>query len=281
MKKNRLMGLWTLFLPMFVCAQAIVPTVLITEVYGGGGNSGAVYNQDFVELYNPGTEAISLAGWSIQYYTSTGTTPSKTIAFEENLSIMPLQHFLVGASGGDVGISLPGKDLEVVAAFSLSSGKIILFKTNEKQTITGIDELLVNPVLVDFTPYGKSAVPVYGSAMEKDCSSTLSASRKKDANGNYIYTANIGSDFETISPNPVYSGLETQLSTINSNRYSVHASMLQIELDVANFVELYNGSGQVVFSSYVPAGSTNISLPRGVYLLKLGHELRKILIFEN
>ena len=27
--------------------------VVINEVYGGGGNSGAKYTHDFVELYNP------------------------------------------------------------------------------------------------------------------------------------------------------------------------------------------------------------------------------------
>ncbi len=27
--------------------------VVISQVYGGGGNSGAPFNKDFVELYNP------------------------------------------------------------------------------------------------------------------------------------------------------------------------------------------------------------------------------------
>ena len=29
--------------------------VRISQVYPGGGNSGATYNQDFVELYNAGS----------------------------------------------------------------------------------------------------------------------------------------------------------------------------------------------------------------------------------
>ncbi len=36
-------------------AQATVgttPRVLINEVYGGGGNSGGVFNRDFIELVN-------------------------------------------------------------------------------------------------------------------------------------------------------------------------------------------------------------------------------------
>lgn len=46
--------------------------VVINEVYGGGGNSGATYTHDFVELYNPTGEPIDLTGLAIDYYSSTG-----------------------------------------------------------------------------------------------------------------------------------------------------------------------------------------------------------------
>ena len=45
--------------------------LMITEVYPGGGNSGATYNADFVELYNASDAPISLAGKSLQYRAST------------------------------------------------------------------------------------------------------------------------------------------------------------------------------------------------------------------
>ena len=35
-----------------VPAQAASASVVISEVYGGGGNSGATLKNDFVELYN-------------------------------------------------------------------------------------------------------------------------------------------------------------------------------------------------------------------------------------
>jgi 5'-nucleotidase len=49
--------------------------VIIDEVYGGGGSSSTstAYKRDFIELYNPGSEAVSIAGWSVQYGSSTGT----------------------------------------------------------------------------------------------------------------------------------------------------------------------------------------------------------------
>jgi uncharacterized protein len=47
--------------------------VVISQVYGGGGNSGAPYQNDFVELFNAGASAQSLLGWSVQYTSATGT----------------------------------------------------------------------------------------------------------------------------------------------------------------------------------------------------------------
>lgn len=37
--------------------------VVINEVYLSGGSAGAAYANKFIELYNPGTSAVSLAGW--------------------------------------------------------------------------------------------------------------------------------------------------------------------------------------------------------------------------
>lgn len=36
--------------------------LVISQVYGGGGNSGAPYKNDFVEIFNRGTVAASLNG---------------------------------------------------------------------------------------------------------------------------------------------------------------------------------------------------------------------------
>ena len=55
-------------------AHAASPDVTISQVYGGGGNSGATYTNDFIELFNRGTAAVDLAGWSVQYAAATGTS---------------------------------------------------------------------------------------------------------------------------------------------------------------------------------------------------------------
>ena len=58
--------------------QILVLPVIISQVYGGGGNSGATYNQDYIELYNRSGTSQSLAGWSVQYASAAGTSWAPT-----------------------------------------------------------------------------------------------------------------------------------------------------------------------------------------------------------
>src|SRR5689334_15020643 len=44
-------------------AAAPSATVVVSQVYGGGGNMGATYTNDFVELFNRGSSDVSLNGW--------------------------------------------------------------------------------------------------------------------------------------------------------------------------------------------------------------------------
>ena len=48
-------------------AQDAGPGLVIGQVYGGGGNSGATLKNDFIELFNAGSTAVNVSGWSVQY----------------------------------------------------------------------------------------------------------------------------------------------------------------------------------------------------------------------
>src|SRR3954447_4620132 len=49
-------------------------SLVVSQVYGGGGNTGAPWRNDFIEVFNPTGAAVSVAGWSVQYASATGTT---------------------------------------------------------------------------------------------------------------------------------------------------------------------------------------------------------------
>jgi len=67
--------------------------IVISQVYGGGGNSGATYQNDFIELFNRGNTLVSLAGWSVQYASATGSTWQKTDLTA--ISLAPGQYYLI------------------------------------------------------------------------------------------------------------------------------------------------------------------------------------------
>ncbi len=41
--------------------------VILNEVYGGGGNSGSTFKNDFIELYNNGSSPVDISGYEMQY----------------------------------------------------------------------------------------------------------------------------------------------------------------------------------------------------------------------
>lgn len=98
--------------------------VVISEVYGGGGNSGATYKQDFIELHNTSTEAVNLDGWSVQYTAARGTTWQLT---KLTGSIAPGGHYLIGQAKGETGSKdLPKPDAQGDLAMRGSAGKVAL-----------------------------------------------------------------------------------------------------------------------------------------------------------
>jgi predicted extracellular nuclease len=108
--------------------------VVISQVYGGGGNSGATYRNDYIELFNRGTATASLSGMSLQYASATGTGNFGASSSQLTVlsgSIPPGGYFLVQeASGGSTGILLPTPDLAGGAInMSATAGKVALANT--------------------------------------------------------------------------------------------------------------------------------------------------------
>jgi predicted extracellular nuclease len=116
-------------------AQAVSPNVVISQVYGGGGNTDATFTHDFVELFNRGSAAVSLAGWSIQYASATGTgnlgANSGQLTELPNVTLQPGQYFLVQQASGAAGVALPTPDFidGTPIAMAAGAGKVALVNT--------------------------------------------------------------------------------------------------------------------------------------------------------
>src|SRR5438093_11005413 len=76
------------------------PNVVISQLYGGGGNLSATVTNDFIELFNRGTSSVDITGWSVQYASASGTSWDRTLL---NGTIQPGQYYLIQEAQGNAG----------------------------------------------------------------------------------------------------------------------------------------------------------------------------------
>ncbi len=78
-------------------ARAATPGIVIAQVYGAGGLSGANYRQDFITLFNPTASAITANAYAIQIRSATSTS-AFTVYQLPKFTLQPGQYYLVTAS---------------------------------------------------------------------------------------------------------------------------------------------------------------------------------------
>jgi hypothetical protein len=97
-------------------------SIVVGQVFAAGGNSGAPYTNDYVELFNRAATAVSISGWTLQYASATGTVWASTAL---SGSVPAGGHYLVQlASGGTNGSALPTPDASGTSNLAMSGGKI-------------------------------------------------------------------------------------------------------------------------------------------------------------
>lgn len=189
MKSLRL-GTAVLLLAMCVPGPALAQ-VVISQVYGGGGNSGATWRSDFVELHNNGTSAVSLDGWSLQYASAAGSSWQVTAL---SGSIGPGGYYLVKQADGAGGsVNLPTPDATGTTAMSGTAGKVALSNTGSALSGT------CPTGNIDFVGYGGNANCAEGSSPTAAPSNTLAVLR---AGNGCEDTNNNAADFATGTPQP-------------------------------------------------------------------------------
>ena len=251
--------------------------IVINELYGGGGNSGATLKNDFIELINRGTESVTLAGASLQYASNTGTfnqyhtLPSITLA--------PNQTYLIQESTGAGGtVNLPTPDYvapqltnfdgstnsSIGFSMSASNGKIVL--ASDAVQVTGPTASNV----VDFVGYG-TATTYEGTAAAPAPSAANSISRTNGVDTNVN-----SADFTAGAPSPKNSaGTTLGVTDISKSKNvflknTIVDNTLNFEAKKNATVKVFNAEGKLVKSATVTPSSSNVdlsSLNKGVYIL--------------
>jgi hypothetical protein len=215
-------------------AHASASGVVVSQVYGGGGNSGASFRNDYVELFNAGGAPVDLSSWSVQYVTAAGTSWQATAL---SGTIGAGRYYLVQlASGGTAGAPLPAADASGTSNLAASSGKIALVRSATALTCgatagscsanSAVEDLVGYGDASDFEGVGSAAAP----------SNTLAAQR---ADGGCTDSNENAADFTASAADPRNSGSPAHLcsgtpSPGNSGAVRVDVdlgSVLSVSLD--------------------------------------------------
>jgi predicted extracellular nuclease len=253
------------------CAGTGQAQVVISQVYGGGGNSGATYKSDFVELHNNGNQALSLAGWSLQYASAAGSSWQVTTLAG---SIPAGGYYLVKQADGSGGsTALPTPDATGTTAMSGTAGKLAL--SNAATALSGA----CPAGNVDFVGYGSSASCAEGSTPTAAPSNTLAVLR---GSGGCSDSDNNNADFATAAPTPRNSAAAANLCGGGNQPVISVANLSRGEGDSGSSAFVFTialsqpaGSGGVGFSvatrdgsasagsDYQAVAATSVTIPAG------------------
>jgi len=305
MKKFYLIA--TLFLGLASNAQ-----IVISQVYGGGGNSLAPFTNDFIELFNRGNAAVTLTGWSVQYASATGPNAPATAWTTTSLptvTIQPGKYYLIQQGAGTTpSVSLPTPDFSGVCAtctvdgnggafvttgiaMSSSNGKVILVNVATPQTaVNPTGSQIVDKVGYGSTPTGFEGTGPTGTAL----SNTTAAIRN---NGGCTDTDSNSADFTAGAPTPrnnataaaicVLSTKNNEISGLKIYPNPVKDGLLYIDTqaNADKNVTVFDILGKQVINVSTTSNTVNVSnLKDGVYFVKIteaGKTATRKLVINN
>ena len=170
------------------------PAVVISQVYGGGGNVLATFQNDYVEVFNRSDHTVDLSSYAVEYASAMGTTWAPQNLTPLSGMLPAGGYFLVElASGGTNGAALPTPDAMGAANLSSTAGKVALLST----TTPSSGACPADATVVDLVPYGStSCMPSAPSLSSNNAKALL---RK---NGGCSATGSAAADFSTGTPSP-------------------------------------------------------------------------------
>ena len=162
----------TLLATLAATAYAEPNNIVVSQVYGAGGNTGASFNRDFIELFNRSAEPVSLGGLYVHYHSASGTGDSSVLALPAR-TLAPGQYFLLTFTAGSNGAAIPDGDLNGGGAIAMAAaaGRVSLSTSSARLPAGSI-----HPSMVEVVGFGTANV--FESAPAPSPSTTTSISRK-------------------------------------------------------------------------------------------------------
>jgi hypothetical protein len=251
--------------------------VVISQVYGGGGNTGATLTHDYIELINHSSAPVSLNGWSVQAFVS--ATSSWQMTPLPNFTLQPGQYFLIQEAPGAGGTTpLPTPDATGTIAVSSTSTKVAL--VNNTALITAACPNAGAAGIVDLVGYGPTDC-FEGAAPAPTLDNTTANFRRNEGcfdtnqNANDFFTSspsprNSSSPFHdctslsaygTANPSSVLQGGSTTLTVYVAGAQNPNSTGITVTADLSQIggspTQSFAGSGSVfTFNATVPANKS-------------------------
>ena len=181
-------------------AAAASADAMIAEVYGGGGNSGATLNSDFVELANAGASAASVDGWSVQYAPASGSSWQVTPLTG---SIPAGGRYLVSEAKGAGGtVDLPTPDATGTIAMSATAGSVALVHGTAALTCHTAADCAADATVKDLVGFGSATIREGSPAPAGTNTTSLARAALTDTDNNSV-------DFTSGAPTPTNAAGDT------------------------------------------------------------------------
>lgn len=256
------MSRFSALLALVLWASTASAQVVISQVYGGGGNSGATLTHDYVELFNRGTSAVNLSGLSIQYTSATGTGlfgANATLITElPNVILQPGKYFLVQqASNAAVGAALPTPDFTDATpiAMAAGAGKVVLVNGTTPLGCNGgstVCDAAATARILDLVGYGNANF-FEGAGAAPTISAILAAFR---ASGGCADSNNNSLDFATATPAPRNSSTATVQCSVSGPTISTASPLPAGTVGVAYSQQLAATGGSGNFTNWIVSAGT-------------------------
>jgi pimeloyl-ACP methyl ester carboxylesterase len=258
-----------------------VSPIVISQVYGGGGNANALYTNDYIELFNRGTVAQNLSGWSVQCTSATGPTTTWFPIILDDITLQPGQYYLIQGAGGANGVPFTA-DLISTASLSATAGKVILVSNTTPETsVNPTGSQILDKVGYGTTPNGYEGSGPTGTALTNSTAAFRKLNGCTDTNSN-------PNDFTVGQPNPRNSGspvntcssLSVSQNTIETVTLYPNPTNSKVFFNNTNSnfkeVSIYNYLGQEVaktsFTSTISNQEVDMTnLVDGLYVLKFNN----------
>jgi hypothetical protein len=232
-------------------------SLVVAQLYASGGNSGATYANDYVEVFNRGSSSIDLSGWTLQYASAASASWSATPL---SGTVAPGRAYLVElASGGANGIALPAADATGTTNLAATGGKVAVVDDTTPLTCGATAGSCGSATAIaDLVGYGGAAdYEGTGAAPAPDATSAIAR-----AAGGCTDTDSNANDFATIAAAPANSSAAASPCSGGGGSSSFSASA-SVRVQVQPVIAIALGQPTLDFGA-LAAGATAPLVSEGV-----------------